>query len=33
MKIDGYGDHRGQTGKALVIFYFPANGSTNPDVF
>ena len=21
------------SGQALVFFYFPANGSTNPDVF
>ena len=30
---EGYEDHRGRTGYALVFFYFPANGSTNPDVF
>ena len=28
-----YGDHIGRTGHALVFFYFPANGSTDPDVF
>ena len=28
-----YGDHRGRTEHALVFFYFPANGQTNPDVF
>ena len=28
-----YGDHEGRTGHALVFFYFPTNGSTNPDVF
>ena len=33
MIYEGYGDHRGRTGHALVLFYFPANGSTNPDVF
>jgi len=30
---EGYEDHRGRTGQALVFFYFPANGSTNPNVF
>ena len=33
MIYDGYEDYRGRTGKDLVFFYFPANGSTNPDVF
>ena len=33
MIYEGYEDHRGRTGYALVFFYFPANGSTNPDVF
>ena len=32
MIYEGYGDHRGRTGNALV-FYFPANGSKNLDVF
>ena len=32
MIYEGYGDHRGRTGHALV-FYCPANGSTNADVF
>ena len=30
---EGYGDHRGRTGHALVFFYYPANGLTNPDAF
>ena len=30
---EGYGDLRGRTGHAIVFFYFPANGSTDPDVF
>ena len=30
---EGYGDHRGRTGNALVFFYFPANGSTNIQMF
>ena len=30
---EGYEDHRGRTGYALVFSYFPANGLTNPDVF
>ena len=30
--FEGYGDHRERTRHAL-LFYFPANGSTNPDVF
>ena len=30
---EGYGDHRGRTGHALVFFYFPAKGSTNLDAF
>ena len=33
MIYEGYEDHRGRTGQALVFFYFPANGSTNPNVF
>ena len=33
MIFEGYEDHRGRTGQALVFFHFPANGSTNPDVF
>ena len=33
MIYEGYEDHRGRTGYALVFFYFPANGSTNTDVF
>ena len=33
MKDEGYRDHRGRTGQALVFFHLPANGSTNPDVF
>ena len=33
MIYEGYRDHRGRTGQALVFFYLPANGSTNPDVF
>ena len=33
MIYEGYGDHRGRKGHALVFFHFPANGSTNPDVF
>ena len=29
-----YGNHKGRTGYTLVFyFYFPTNGSTNPDVF
>ena len=32
MRYERYGDHRGRTGHALV-FYFSANGSTNPDGF
>ena len=31
MIYEGYEDHRGRTGQALV--FFPANGSTNPNVF
>ena len=30
---EGYGDHRGRTGHALVFFLFPANSSTNKDIF
>ena len=33
MIYEGYRDHRGRTGQSLVFFYFPANCSTNPDVF
>ena len=33
MIYEGYEDHRGRTGQALVFFYFLANGSTNLDVF
>ena len=33
MMYEGYEDYRGCTGKALVFFYFPANGLTNPDDF
>ena len=33
MICEGYGDHRGRTGQALVFFYFPANSSTNRNVF
>ena len=32
MIYEGYGDHRGRIGHAL-FFYFPANGSMNPEVF
>ena len=29
-----YGNHKGRTGYTLVFyFYFPTNGSTNPDIF
>ena len=33
MIYERYGDHRGRTGQALVFYHFPANGSTNWDVF
>ena len=32
MIYEGYGDHRGRTERDIVLFYFPANGLTNPDV-
>ena len=32
MMYEEYEDHRGRTEHALVFFYFPTNGLTNPDV-
>ena len=32
MIYEGNGDHKGRTGHTQ-FFYFPANSSTNPDVF
>ena len=32
MIYEGYGDHRGRTGHALV-FFIPAKCSTSPEVF
>ena len=31
MKIEECGNHRGRTVHTLVVFYFPANDSMNPE--